>query len=149
MLLDEVLAGTDAVDVLPADATTISEDAVPAESATGVLPLDALAVVATGSEIEPDGTGGTEEAAAAATAAALGTATGAIAVSVIVPAFAGSVMAGAVAVLVAGAMPLAASVVVVAAGLELVPPPQAASVRQKSRGDMLVVRIGMMDFRSG
>jgi hypothetical protein len=82
-------------------------------------------------------------------AAALGTAMGVIAVSVIVPALAISVLADAAALLAAGARPLAASVVVEAAGLELEPPPQAASVRQKSRGDMLVVRIGMMDFRSG
>jgi hypothetical protein len=74
---------------------------------------------------------------------------GATAVSVIVPALAISVLADAAALLAAGARPLAASVVVEAAGLELEPPPQAASVRQKSRGDMLVVRIGMMDFRSG
>jgi hypothetical protein len=34
-----------------------------------------------------------------------------------------------------------------APGLEP-PPPQAARVRQKSKGDMLVVRVLMMDFRS-
>jgi predicted lysophospholipase L1 biosynthesis ABC-type transport system permease subunit len=90
-----------------------------------------------------------EDVAAAEMAVALGTAMGAIAESVIVAVLAISVPADAVALLAAGAMPLAASVVVEAAGLELEPPPQAASVRQKSRGDMLVVRIGMMDFRSG
>jgi hypothetical protein len=149
VLLVDVPAGVTAVEVLPANATTTSEDAVPVESATGVLALDALGIVATGSEIESNGVVGTAEAAAAATAAALGTAMGATAVSVIVPALAISVLADAAALLAAGARPLAASVVVEAAGLELEPPPQAASVRQKSRGDMLVVRIGMMDFRSG
>ncbi|HEX7650929.1 MAG TPA: hypothetical protein VF450_26285 [Noviherbaspirillum sp.] len=145
MLLDEVLAGVTATGVLPADATTMSEEAVPAESAAGVPVLDTFVVVVT----ESDVAGGMEDVAAAEMAVALGTAMGAIAESVIVAVLAISVPADAVALLAAGAMPLAASVVVEAAGLELEPPPQAASVRQKSRGDMLVVRIGMMDFRSG
>ena len=46
-----------------------------------------------------------------------------------------------------GEMVLMLSVDDCAPGLEP-PPPQAARVRQKSRGDMLVVRVLMMDFRS-
>ena len=128
-----------------ADAMTMSEEVVFEVSEVGAVAAGEATVV-----VEP------EESAvppAGAAGAAEGTATMATAVSVVAVLAALALLAAvegvsAIADGAAGAAVLVPSNEICVLGAEP-PPPHAASVRQKSRGDMLVVRVGMMDYRSG